>query len=703
MALLGVCALSLAIGTPAVGTTITTATGVGADAFVASYSGNSNFQESGTATYLFNKRTYTYDRMSILKFDLSTMSNYADTASLDLMIGYGGKYPVDVGVYGVNDSEYADGWGETTVTWNNAPGNDTALNAGVVASQTTLLNTYSHTGADTQGQIHTLASGPALVDFLNADTDGLVTILLPVTSTVTNFNVGYMGKSNTDYLYNSGAAVTHAPTLEITEVLEPIFAQPAGFRYLAADPSLRAGLSNATVRMRQATHVGEVLKMEEDWEAGLDLHAFVSGVVTDPATGKLRMYYGVKRISDKWKFIAMAESDDGINWTKPELNITGTLYVNDPRNNFIDQQQATGTLAATSVFVDPNGPDEERYKMARQVVSAPPTRELVLSNSADGLHFSDVGVADQQDQGLDSLNITFWDPKTQQYHAYMRWNYNPSGRGVTHKRSDTWEGTWSGGREYTIDPVHDSLPQIYSNGVRPYHGQYIGLPAMFYGTTNGSIYPTFMYSRDGSEWHFEDPEHPVIDLGAHGATVDTAGMAFPAPQLVERDGKLWIYYMYTDNKRLNDPEDGYTLNLATIRQDGFVAIESEPGQLGTWTTSTIKLPQEPVGLLINAVVRGSLYVEVLDPTTMDPLLGFTSAEAMLIGQGDYLDVAASWQGADSLATLAGQEVVFRFAMDDASIYSFSFAAVPEPGVVVLLFCGMASLGMLKCIRIVIKR
>jgi len=224
---------------------------------------------------------------------------------------------------------------------------------------------------------------------------------------------------------------------------------------------------------------------------------------------------------------------------------------------------------------------------------------------------------------------------------------------VSAKRSDTWEGTWDGPTEYTIDPVRDSLAKLYTPGVMPYHGQYIGLPAMFYENTNGS------------QWHFEDSSHPAIDLSAHGQTVDNFGRAYPVTSLVERDGKLWIYYCYGRNKH-NDPKIGQkAMHLATIRQDGFVAIESQPGQVGTWTTSAIQLPQEPVRLLVNAVVTGSVRVEVLDPDTMA-----TVAEAVPIGPGDYLDALASWQGADSLDALAGRQVVLRFALDDASIYSF---------------------------------
>ena len=49
---------------------------------------------------------------------------------------------------------------------------------------------------------------------------------------------------------------------------------------------------------------------------------------------------------------------------------------------------------------------------------------------------------------------------------------------------------------------------------------------------------------------------------------------------------------------------------------------------------------------------------------------------------------ARWDGIDDLNSLAGRTVELRFLMDDATIYGFHFAAVPEPSVIVLLATGL---------------
>ena len=462
----------------------------------------------------------------------------------------------------------------------------------------------------------------------------------------------------------------------------PPVAEDLGFRYLAADPSLRAALDQTQVILGRATYVGKVLERDQPWESSFVMPIYPGSVVSDPDTGGLRMYYEVYLGAETDRTVAMAVSDDGIHWTKPALNITGQRYSTSPLNNFIDHQDAV-FINGPCVFVDlnPGIPPEERYKLSYRI---PALGNMLAGVSADGLHFHDVGLVDADSPGLDSLNITFWDPRTEQYQAHMRWKYGAPGvgRGVYAKRADVWAGTWPGPREFTINPhTHpQSIPQLYTPGVLPYHGQYIGLPAAFYQETNGSLYPVFMYSRDSKNWHFEGPYDPVIDLAAHGQDINTFGVAYPATSLVERDGELWIYYSYHPGKHdapAGDPAL-WGMHLQRIRVDGFVAIRSIPGQVGAWTTPAIRLPSLPVRLLINAEVQGTVRTEVLHPITLEPYPAMGAADAIPVPAGDHLAAPVSWIGAIDLSALTGQPVALRFLLDDASIYSFRFQSADLP-------------------------
>lgn len=160
--------------------------------------------------------------------------------------------------------------------------------------------------------------------------------------------------------------------------LEPTMAAMADLHYLAADPSLRANLQNTNVVMGQATYVGKVLEKDQSWESPYQLN-YPGTVVTDPATGQWRMYYEMIDSSSR-AFLAMATSTDGIHWTKPALDLTGTTYTTDPHNNFI--KGPSTYMDGPNVFVDPNAPAGQQYRMTEH---GNHEGKLYADTSADGL------------------------------------------------------------------------------------------------------------------------------------------------------------------------------------------------------------------------------------------------------------------------------------------------------------------------------
>ena len=94
---------------------------------------------------------------------------------------------------------------------------------------------------------------------------------------------------------------------------------------------------------------------------------------------------------------------------------------------------------------------------------------------------------------------------------------------------------------------HQLFRHLYAR--RPaYYGQYVGLPAIYHHpgswSTSGAVYPSFMYSRDGTNWSMPDAYHPIIDLSAHGQNESNFGQAYTATSMVEHNGQLYIYYSY---------------------------------------------------------------------------------------------------------------------------------------------------------------
>ena len=456
-------------------------------------------------------------------------------------------------------------------------------------------------------------------------------------------------------------------------------------RFLAADTSLHAQLRNARLVMGQAEHVDEVLRIDRDWEteAGFTL-GWVCSILADE-DGHLRMYYELMK-SNEERCCAVAFSDDGLHWDKLELGLAPGKYIGHDSN--IINVQDTQWFRGTCVFLDEAAPAQERYKMTWRLGD-----KMESAVSADGLNFRNIGVPAMN--SLDSLNVSFLDPLTGRYTVYARWWIDKVGanaverlknrvrRGVSIVSSERWDGHWPGGesRQLVIDPKdipgEDGWTDIYSPGVQPYHGQYVGLPAMYfrtpfpdYSSSSGPIYPVFMHSRDGVDWTFPAPRHPIIDLAAHGQDTTNFGTAYPAASMLQRDGQLWIYHTY-QSRQHHEPSSGHeAIHLARLRLDGFGAVTSPSGEEGAWTSPVLHLAENARELHVNLDAKGHVRTEVLQADADRPLAGFTARDCLPL-QGDHLDAVAAWQDA-GLKDLAAGRIRLRLYLRDAYIYSFWF-------------------------------
>ena len=195
---------------------ITTADGTGGDALVKQDAPTTNYDQD----YLEVRHNKYYSRHTYLRWDLSTLSGTATDASMKVMVAFAQSIPVDMAVYGLNDGNAGESWTESTITWNNAPGNDTAVHD-LLAGEVTLLGTLSAPVGTVAGDILTFST-PDLVNFINADTDDQVTIILvndSFTGGSADYSAQLMRKESTDTLPSTG--LSYAPTLEITTVPEP--------------------------------------------------------------------------------------------------------------------------------------------------------------------------------------------------------------------------------------------------------------------------------------------------------------------------------------------------------------------------------------------------------------------------------------------------------------------------------------------------
>ncbi len=168
------------------GAMITTSDGQGADAsLVAGVDADSNF---GSGTLLEVKKTLLRGDtiLSMLRFDLSALT--APVLAAELVLTAAGPGDATVNVTGLNDSASGQNWGETAVTWNNAPGRS---GAGFDAATTTFLGSIAPLSFPGSGSLATTD----LLNFLSSDSDGLVTFLLNSRFSGDGF---YASKENAD-------------------------------------------------------------------------------------------------------------------------------------------------------------------------------------------------------------------------------------------------------------------------------------------------------------------------------------------------------------------------------------------------------------------------------------------------------------------------------------------------------------------------
>lgn len=195
-------------------TTVTTNDGDGADSYVRKGAATTNY---GNAVELLAKNagTGSTTRKSYLRFDLSSVGTDIADAYLELDVrlnnaGGGSTSPVEqvVNVFGLVDGDAGENWGETAITWNNAPANNTGNN-GLLGNATPLGQFIVRSIAAPE---EILFSSPELVDFLSADTNDLATMILQRQSSNGSWNLGFASGEE---------GVLRAPSLTIIEPVQP--------------------------------------------------------------------------------------------------------------------------------------------------------------------------------------------------------------------------------------------------------------------------------------------------------------------------------------------------------------------------------------------------------------------------------------------------------------------------------------------------
>ncbi|HRJ70745.1 MAG TPA: hypothetical protein PLS03_00890 [Terrimicrobiaceae bacterium] len=355
-------------------------------------------------------------------------------------------------------------------------------------------------------------------------------------------------------------------------------------------------------------------------------------VVRHPETGKFQMWYqgysGKSNTDKRLKsVVCYAESDDGLKWVKPKLNLFPYYETKETNIVLIGAPEGYGDRYCNSVLYDARDPDPaRRYKMVYyDWVSDPGEKGLAgthVAFSPDGIHWTkyagnpvlptlfggklnpvpyadeSVYVEEPSSKGIrrswryqnslsDALDVIY-DPMRQCYAVYGKmWINGPDG-------TLGWKHAM--GRSESKDFLHWSEPELLlttNDNDPPYiefhtspvfilHDMYLCINQLWH-RKEGSIGTEFMSSRDGEVWDRTFANQPMI---AHGkGKVFDAGSLFTNANPITVGDEVWFYYAAHRGIVASTPDPGTKpqpdfrsgIGMAKTKRDRFIGILPDPG------------------------------------------------------------------------------------------------------------------------------
>lgn len=399
---------------------------------------------------------------------------------------------------------------------------------------------------------------------------------------------------------------------------------------------------------------------DQPWENGnMQLYGSVAKAPDRP----FQMWYSV--IHRPWNmYLAYAESDDGIHWQQPALDI------------FEFEGQTTNIV----LTADPHGPavmyDElepdpgRRYKM---LAGANPSGLITAFGSADGVHWQQMGRCPVITTDPD-CPMGLFRARDGRYVAFHR----VKGYGRRVFRSESWDFMhWSAEPRMVLEPDASDECQIqyYGFGSTTYGDYEIGTLWMYhtetdevgYGKMRGYQEAELTYARSGYAVHRASSGQPFIPHGAPGEW--DQGNLQCASQPVFLDDEIRYYYMGTDMRHQThwelEPQTA-GLGVARMKPDRFVALEAgdETAEL---LTVTFGLASPRVFVNSTTGKDGWVRVNVLDAEAR-PLSGSEGAASDAI-VGDCTAHEVPWPDSVDAQTAVGKPVRLRVQARNARVYS----------------------------------
>lgn len=456
-------------------------------------------------------------------------------------------------------------------------------------------------------------------------------------------------------------------------------------RELFIDRHLIEETENVQLVLHEPRDEGPVLKFDQPWEGRFSGYATV--IHNDDL---YRLYYrGVPTAGsdgNSREVTCYAESEDGLTWTKPDLNL---FEVDGTRQNNVILADAAPVTHNFCPFIDrnPAADPAQRFKAIGGVSSS----GLIAYTSADGVRWKKLQEEPiYKDSGwvFDSQNLAFWSESEQQYVLYYR-KAPDRIRAIARTTSADFVH-WSEPVMMTYSDTDTGKPShhLYTNQTQAYFRAphiYVATAARFFPgrqvisaeqAAAVNVHPNY----------FKDTSDAVLMTSRGGDRYDrTFSGAFIRPGIGLEN---WV--SRTNYPALNLVQTGPTemslyvnqhygqptarLQRYSLRLDGFASARAtyDGGQL---ITKPIRFDGDRLLLNFATSAAGGIRVEIQDADGQ-PLPGFSLDDAVEL-IGNEIEREVRWKHGADVGKIAQQPVRLRLVMKDADVYSLRFSEEKE--------------------------
>jgi len=444
-----------------------------------------------------------------------------------------------------------------------------------------------------------------------------------------------------------------------------------------------------------------VIAETKPWELAI---AYCS-VYRHPNSGKHQLWYqayagGRADDSTRRVVVCYAESDDGIEWTKPDLGLFDFNGATETNIVLIGNGGRSVNYGA-AVLVDPNDGDAaRRYKMAywdfvKQDDGDVPG--LCVAFSPDGIHWTKhpdapllkaaYGVPSQPPfdgaaaggppirPAISDVIDLMYDPVHEMFVIYAKtWIDSPKGnrfwkRAVVRTQSSDFIH-WSA-PQLVMAPLQSDSGQLHGAPVFYRHGVYFGLVQRldFRGhdaSGSGDMPAELALSRNGVDWQRPFKDTAFLPVATDRDAFD-AGCLWTNAMPVFLDEAIRFYYGAYTGWNSDVESDNSGIGLATLPRNRFVGVEPID-RIGQITLKPLELDGRR-RLTVNAdAANGSIRVEVLTLGGCR-LPGYTRDESLAL-HGDSLQHPVRWKS-KTIADLPAGRYQLRLHLDNAEVFAIT--------------------------------